>query len=121
MRIVALGSLKQTDLTYSGASTYMWSQIEPSAAIFCACFVTYRPLFRDFDVRSVFSRKSASKEESDVSRRYPTIVAADQGSGETLVDNKAGTGYAMGPWNATTITQKETVDVEDDIWRGPLI
>ncbi|KAL8687040.1 MAG: hypothetical protein Q9218_006677, partial [Villophora microphyllina] len=94
MRIVALGSLKQTDLTYSGASTYMWSQIEPSAAILCACFVTYRPLFRNLHIRSVFSRKSGvSSEPSDVSRRYPTNITSESGSEEGLVGGKEGLGY----------------------------
>ncbi|KAL8853024.1 MAG: hypothetical protein Q9221_002054, partial [Calogaya cf. arnoldii] len=67
LRIVALGDLKQTDLTYSGASTYMWSQIEPSAAILCACFVTYRPLFRNLRIGDLFSSfsKKSTKEESD--------------------------------------------------------
>ncbi|KAI4218632.1 MAG: hypothetical protein L6R36_008843 [Xanthoria steineri] len=96
LRIVALGDLKQTDLTYSGASTYMWSQIEPSAAILCACFVTYRPLFRDLRVRNIFSsfsRRSASKGESDVSRRFPTnIPISHLGSDEGLVDGKRGFG-----------------------------
>ncbi|KAL8677884.1 MAG: hypothetical protein Q9186_005726 [Xanthomendoza sp. 1 TL-2023] len=104
MRIVALGSLKQTDLTYSGASTYMWSQIEPSAAILCACFVTYRPLFRDLNLSSVFSRRSASKEESDVSRRFPTNVASDYGSEEGLVEKQAGFGYSHVMGTTTTIT-----------------
>ncbi|KAL8907243.1 MAG: hypothetical protein Q9207_001544 [Kuettlingeria erythrocarpa] len=99
LRIVALGDLKQTDLTYSGASTYMWSQIEPSAAILCACFVTYRPLFRDLRVRNIFSsfsRKSASKDESGVSRRYPTNVASDMASEEGLAEGKGGMGFGGG-------------------------
>ncbi|KAL8669828.1 MAG: hypothetical protein Q9224_007713, partial [Gallowayella concinna] len=104
MRIVALGSLKQTDLTYSGASTYMWSQIEPSAAILCACFVTYRPLFRDLNLSSVFSRRSASKEESDVSRRFPTNVPSDYGSEEGLMEKQAGFGYSHVMGTTTTIT-----------------
>ncbi|KAL8788911.1 MAG: hypothetical protein Q9213_001434 [Squamulea squamosa] len=112
MRIVALGSLKQTDLPYSGASTYMWSQIEPSAAILCACFVTYRPLFRDLHIRSIFSRKSdSSKEESDVSRRYPTNFESDVGSEEGLVEKNAEKG--MG--NTTTVTHKEVMGVKHGV------
>lgn len=74
----------------------MWSQIEPSAAILCACFVTYRPLFRDLRVRNIFSsfsRRSASKGESDVSRRFPTnIPISNLGSDEGFVDGKRGFG-----------------------------
>lgn len=111
MRIVTLGSLKQTDLTCtsnhihqvsrtaltlytdSGASTYMWSQIEPSAAILCACFVTYRPLFRDVSLRSIFNRSNASTEPSDVSRRFPTIrVTTEMSSEEALVEHKGSMG-----------------------------
>lgn len=29
---------------------YAWSQIEPATAIFCACIVTYRPLFHNFHI-----------------------------------------------------------------------
>ncbi|KAL8992764.1 MAG: hypothetical protein Q9169_006858 [Polycauliona sp. 2 TL-2023] len=101
LRIVALGDLRQTDLTYSGASTYMWSQIEPSAAILCACFVTYRPLFRDLRVRNIFSSfswRSASREQrSDVSRRYPTnIVPLDGGSEGSTILEKGDRGYGGG-------------------------
>lgn len=74
----------------------MWSQIEPSAAILCACLVTYRPLFRDLRVRNIFSsfsRRNASKGESDVSRRFPTNVPiSNLGSDEGLVQEKRGFG-----------------------------
>ena len=115
MRIVALGSLEQTDLTCrssialpmirievilcidSGASTYMWSQIEPSAAILCACFITYRPLFRDVSLRSIFSKSSASSEPSDVSRRFPTARVTTETSSEAgFVEHKGSMGYEGG-------------------------
>lgn len=85
----------------SGATNFIWSQIEPSAAILCACFVTYRPLLRDVRVRSIFSsfsRKSASKEEaSDVSRRFPTNAPADTDSEEGLIEMKGGMAYGSCP------------------------
>ena len=34
---------------------YMWSQIEPSAGIICACLTTYRPLFKGLSLRSITS------------------------------------------------------------------
>ncbi|KAI4088080.1 MAG: hypothetical protein LQ344_006342 [Seirophora lacunosa] len=112
MRIVVLGSLNQTDLPYSGATNFIWSQIEPSAAILCACFVTYRPLLRDVRVRSIFSsfsKKSASKEEaSDVSRRFPTNRAADTDSEEGLIEMKGGMAYGGSPGRVavTDVTNK---------------
>ena len=50
---------------------YIWSQIEPAAAILCGCLVTYRPLFANFDfsfpkrLSSLFSRSSSSSIRSD--------------------------------------------------------
>ena len=37
-------------------NTYLWSHIEPATAIWCACLMTYRPLFRDIGLklRSIF-------------------------------------------------------------------
>ena len=71
----------------------MWSQIEPSAAILCACFVTYRPLFRDINLRRIFYRNSMLMEASDVSRRYPTNTTSVMGSEKALVEAKGGLGY----------------------------
>lgn len=75
----------------------MWSQIEPSAAILCACFVTYRPLFRDFGFGSVFSKRS--DEPSDVSRRFPTNVESSVGSEVLLMEEKIGQGGDFGEWS----------------------
>lgn len=32
---------------------YIWSQIEPTTAIICACLTTYRPLFKGLNLRSL--------------------------------------------------------------------
>ena len=110
MRIVAIGNLKQTDLvctsiskivavvlnpiwltlscTDSGASSYMWSQIEPSAAILCACIVTYRPLFRDIRLPSFITGVQSQKNEmNDVSRRWPSNGNSEKGSEAGLIGN----------------------------------
>ncbi|KAL8828159.1 MAG: hypothetical protein Q9170_006724 [Blastenia crenularia] len=44
-------------MTSSMADEYLWSQIEPAAAVLCACLVTYRPLFKnvDFSILTKFS------------------------------------------------------------------
>ena len=41
---------------------YIWSQIEPSTAILCACITTYRPLFENLNLKSLLllSRKRES-------------------------------------------------------------
>ena len=43
-----LSSIRDTKLILIGTMSleYAWSQIEPAAAILCACIVTYRPLFK---------------------------------------------------------------------------
>ncbi|KAL8681181.1 MAG: hypothetical protein Q9186_002713 [Xanthomendoza sp. 1 TL-2023] len=46
---------------------YLWSLAEPATAIFCACAVTYRPLFTTFDfsfLRSISSRLGRSEQAS---------------------------------------------------------
>ena len=103
MRIIAIGNLEQTDLvctfppafnanldqiiltirsTDSGAESYMWSQIEPSAAIFGACIVTYRPLFRDVRMLGYISKfvSARTEDSSDVSRRWPASGDSEKGS-----------------------------------------
>lgn len=32
---------------------YIWSQVEPTTAIICACITTYRPLFRGLSLRPI--------------------------------------------------------------------
>ncbi|KAI4218526.1 MAG: hypothetical protein LQ349_008674 [Xanthoria aureola] len=121
IRITTLTGLDPNHLSYSVATVYMWSQIEPSAAILCACFVTYRPLFRDLRLGSYFSRKSGvSKDESDVSRRYPTNVdGSEEGSyrmkkmdsEDRLVER-----YFV---NTTTIKHNDVLYPRDPVWVGP--
>lgn len=62
------------------ADTYLWSQIEPATAILCACLISYKPLFKNINVPSVFTsyfsrRGSGSgKEEEqsgDMERQIP--------------------------------------------------
>ncbi|MCJ1422934.1 hypothetical protein MMC29_000814 [Sticta canariensis] len=38
-------------------NTFLWSHVEPSTAIWCACLMTYRPLFQGIglELRSIFS------------------------------------------------------------------
>ena len=72
----------------TAAESYMWSQIEPSAAIFSACIVTYRPLFRHVRLVSIFRKKATTVEPSDVSRRWPTSVRSEKGSEDGLLDKR---------------------------------
>ena len=88
--------------TDSAASSYMWSQIEPSAAILCACIVTYRPLFRDLHLPSFITRMTSQKAEtSDVSRRWPSNDKSEKGSETELISNQSRIGRSM-PVNAWT-------------------
>ena len=63
----------------------MWSQVEPSAAILGACIVTYRPLFRNMHIPSIFTKGKDSTESNDVSRRWPTCAESNHGSDDGLV------------------------------------
>ncbi|MCJ1467562.1 hypothetical protein MMC07_006187 [Pseudocyphellaria aurata] len=45
IRILSIGNIKDEDFPYTFLSTYLWSHIEPATAIWCACLMTYRPLF----------------------------------------------------------------------------
>ncbi|CAF9926230.1 MAG: hypothetical protein ALECFALPRED_003396 [Alectoria fallacina] len=65
MRIITIDLVKGGDLTYTIVTCYMWSQVEPTMAIVCACFTTLRPLFAgvDFNFLSALrwtSRRTAS-------------------------------------------------------------
>ncbi|KAL9593314.1 MAG: hypothetical protein Q9219_007607 [cf. Caloplaca sp. 3 TL-2023] len=51
MRITSVFDLSEKDITKSMADAALWSHIEPAVAIFCACVITYRPLFADFNVQ----------------------------------------------------------------------
>lgn len=58
MRIITVTLIKGADLTYSLTTPYMWSQLEPTMAVVCACLTTYRPLFAGMHLkfRNTFSR-----------------------------------------------------------------
>ena len=51
-------------ITDSLTTPYMWSQLEPTMAVVCACLTTYRPLFAGLHLKflSTFSRN----------KRYPS-------------------------------------------------
>ncbi|MCJ1265640.1 hypothetical protein MMC22_005520 [Lobaria immixta] len=51
IRILSIGNIKDEDFTYTFLNTYLWSHIEPATAIWCACLMTYRPLFVDIGLR----------------------------------------------------------------------
>lgn len=106
----------------------MWSQIEPSVAILCACFVTYRPLFRNLRLPSYFSRKgSSSKDGSEMMSPRESTLKAYGGrkekeeawypshrvgeSAEGLVEKAFAT--------PTTIKHNGVVYPRDQIWIGP--
>ncbi|KAL8851633.1 MAG: hypothetical protein Q9221_003470 [Calogaya cf. arnoldii] len=125
VRITTLSSLDQTNLSYSVATVYMWSQIEPSAAILCACFVTYRPLFRNLRLPSYFSRKSLSKDESDVSRRFPSKMgdSSEESSGWYLTSKMEAASEEVlverGFAGQATIKHNDVLYPRDHVWMGP--
>ncbi|KAL9000056.1 MAG: hypothetical protein Q9188_005760 [Gyalolechia gomerana] len=70
---------------------YLWSQIEPATAIFCACLVTYRPLFTNisfsfpskfsslFSFKRGSSRASSDEENDNYERRLQYQWSAAHG------------------------------------------
>lgn len=64
----------------TGVEGYIWSQIEPSVAILCACLATYRPLFRDMRIRlpNIINKRASVTEPNDVSRRWPTSIGSEE-------------------------------------------
>lgn len=80
--LVTVDNLADSEISDTGVEGYMWSQIEPSAAILCACFATYRPLFRDMRMRlpSIITKRSSVTEPNDVSRRWPTSIGSEKDS-----------------------------------------
>ncbi|KAL9634995.1 MAG: hypothetical protein Q9204_002786 [Flavoplaca sp. TL-2023a] len=128
IRMTTLSKLDATNLASSIAEVYMWSQIEPSVAILCACFVTYRPLFRNIRLPSYFSRKgSTSKEGSDMmSPRESTLKAyggRKEKEGEWYPSHKVGESAEGLVEKAfvtpTTIKHNGVVYPRDQIWTGP--
>ncbi|KAL8838675.1 MAG: hypothetical protein Q9176_004915 [Flavoplaca citrina] len=102
--------------------------LEPSVAILCACFVTYRPLFRNIRLPSYFSRKgSTSKDGSDMmSPRESTMKAyggRKEKEGEWYPSHKvrdSAEGLVEKAYvTPTTIKHNGVVYPRDQIWMGP--
>lgn len=76
-------------------NTYLWSHIEPATAIWCACLMTYRPLFADIGLKlsSVFagSKLTPSNELKLVnSRPKNDNSGSDSDAGPSLGQNLSG-------------------------------
>ncbi|MCJ1463094.1 hypothetical protein MMC07_001699 [Pseudocyphellaria aurata] len=67
IRIVTIGNIREQDFAYSSQTPYLWSHLEPATAIWCACLVTYRPLFRDLCSR--FQRIFGSSKQNFLNRK----------------------------------------------------
>ncbi|KAI4209740.1 MAG: hypothetical protein LQ351_007336 [Letrouitia transgressa] len=60
MRIATIGDIQHEDLSYNITNEYIWSEVEPAAAIICACIPTYKPLFKGLNF-SFLSALSSSR------------------------------------------------------------
>ena len=99
MRIITINMIKSTDITCkckilrkyrllsfnlsldSVITPYLWSQIEASMAIICACLTTYRPLLMVLDFK-LLSNRSWSRR----SRSFPKM----QGQSENATTDSEG-------------------------------
>ena len=61
---------------------YTWSQIEPAAAIVCACLVTYRPLFKDWKpvLGKLLGRINRSRVSSSETELWGGLGGAERGN-----------------------------------------
>lgn len=76
-------------------NTYLWSHIEPATAIWCACLMTYRPLFTDIGMRlrNVFgdSRQTLSSSVELVNRKSDNSnTGSDSDAWSSLGQNSRG-------------------------------
>ncbi|KAL8994967.1 MAG: hypothetical protein Q9169_005208 [Polycauliona sp. 2 TL-2023] len=121
VRIITLSSLDSSNLSYSVATVYVWSQIEPSAAILCACFVTYRPLFRNLRLPSYLSRKSGvsnQSNQSDASRRVTAVGEKAWYPSHKVASSEEGL-MERGAVGTTMIRHNNVMYPRDQVWTGP--
>lgn len=125
LRIIAFNHSNPKDPTYTTVNTAMWSSIEQSIGIICACLPTLRPLIR----RIYGTSKNATTETSNGSRsrvRSTTIHLSNLGSTQTtssagfvgLEDDSSldeRSGIYSGPKNRI----KSSVNVGQDGFRRP--
>ncbi|XHG09504.1 hypothetical protein AWENTII_012559 [Aspergillus wentii] len=102
LRITAFRKSNPKDPTYTTVETAMWSSIEQSVGIICACLPTFRPLFR----RLYGASQHSSNGKSTGTQRTPstTIHLSDLGSrgGET----GSTVGFARWPTEQTASTHE---------------
>ncbi|KAE9379595.1 hypothetical protein N431DRAFT_500120 [Stipitochalara longipes BDJ] len=60
VRLFFVATLKMTDVTYSLVDTYVWSSVETSVGVICACLPTLRPLFMKLFPKSGFETRVAT-------------------------------------------------------------
>lgn len=71
LRIVAFDNSSAGDPTYTTINTAMWSSVEQSLGIICACLPTLRPMFRQlYDA----SQHSLDKSSGSHSHSQPTPI-----------------------------------------------
>ncbi|KAH8758528.1 hypothetical protein F5882DRAFT_480263 [Hyaloscypha sp. PMI_1271] len=60
IRLFFLATLKMADVTYSLVDTYVWSSVETSVGVICACLPTLRPLFTKLFPKGGFETRVAT-------------------------------------------------------------
>ncbi|MCJ1267410.1 hypothetical protein MMC22_007295 [Lobaria immixta] len=94
IRILSIGNIKDEDFSYTFLNTYLWSHIEPATAIWCACLMTYRPLFVDIGskLRSVFggSKPNPSNKKFSSSKTTNSSTGFDSDAWPSPPENPHG-------------------------------
>lgn len=93
-RIPKLYGLSLVDASWSNADTTIWSLVEVSVAIACACAIVYRPLF-NWIFRSNVSAGSGSDDSSRKKSRPSVPYVGQRGVSEWGKDGGAGEDVKM--------------------------
>ena len=99
-------------------SPYIWSQVEPTTALICACMITYRPLFANLNLPRVnpfisrFWIKLRSKSHAPV--KSDSQVRLDGANAESPVSD------ADNRWSGSTRLENrvDVVDLECQVGGG---
>ena len=87
VRVVTFNQANFEDITYTSVDASIWSTIEQSVGIICACLLTYQPLFRWFSSKTRgYSDKAYSGRAP--SKMIPMLHLASKSAPKTSGDAK---------------------------------
>ncbi|MCJ1465320.1 hypothetical protein MMC07_003937 [Pseudocyphellaria aurata] len=118
VRILSIGNIRDEDFSYTFLNPFLWSHVEPATAIWCACLMTYGPLFAEVgpELRGFFGGR---KERLFTKKKFLGIklintnsTGSDSSTLTSLGTNILGRGSA-GYRDLSYRTAEENLDVLD--------